>query len=268
MKAYKLQKLKRRLLFLIHIFIKNIFAIKIIFKNKKIYILIIGIMLIFIFLFYPITQIKLYVNNKKLITNTELMQIRYLVKRNNFFLLNPQKIRILIMHNFKNISDIQIQKELPGQIQLVITETNYLGVLHIEDKLFLLTNENQIIPIDPKILQNQYIKTLPSIFSTTYNPIFLKNIHELITQYNQILLNAKIQTNQKRNLKMQKIYNIISLNQIPTIEIKTPKYIFLLSPTKDLKKQIIMVKVLITNPSLKYTNFKIIDLRFDRPVIK
>ncbi len=268
MKSYKLQRFKRQVLFLTHTFITKLLTIKKIFKRKNIYVLITLIIIAFILMFYPVTRVEFQVYNKTLITNAELAQIKQITKKNNFFLLNPTKLKKLILHNFHNISDIQIQKELPGHILIRITETNYLGVLHIEGKYFLLTSENKILPAEPKVLQNPHLLSLPSIYSTTYNPIFIRNIHELIIQYNQLLLNDKTQTKQLTDLSIQKIYNIITLNHIPTIKIQTSKYIFLISPTKDLRNQIITLKILLTSPSLRFTKFKIIDLRFDRPVIK
>ena len=235
--------------------------------KKLILFLILGLTSLYV-LFLPINTVYIQIENATLITPSTYYQYKNFLKQHKFFFTKTKDLEKELKSKDKKIETVNIQKTIPGKINLKITEKTYILRYSYNKHYYFVTTTGDIIVTDQKTYSKSKLPAIKNI-----EP---KSLQLTMPQLIKLLVLIKPYT-QKLNLNISEIAINTHKWEIPTISIKITnsqknhlpaKFTVLFSPNKPIDKQIAMFANAVTGLSNKNIKYKILDIRFDRVIIK
>lgn len=250
--------------------------------------IIIFLIVIFIFLIllwkvelFNVKKIEVEKNNDKCLEKQNILS-EFNLKNKNIFLINEEEINKNILKKYICIKKVYLEKKFPSTIKIIINERkglarvvnykkqNLLSFKDLEATAssqtallnwsFLNSSEsgNFIVDDEGLIFDQNVENNLPIIFIPEQILEIGKKINNIDFSKVALLLNKLVQMN---------IY--VTQTQITekNLQMKNEqKLVFSLE--KDILKQIASLHLILDKAKIDDTTMEIIDLRFDRPVVK
>lgn len=216
----------------------------------------------------PITKVQIIFIKPKLLNNQDANYYKNLVKGKPFFISSNHLLSSTLLKNDPRIQQAIISKKYLGEIKVTIIEKQYVAKFNLNKKYYVLTSQQDIIPV----IKQQYKKLDVPIITgiTNHNIQILKDkICEITTQLNIAFTNNHIP------IKILGITPITDKWHIPTIKYtcesrykNVKSFTILFSPQKPTKVQLQYLITFLIGAKQQHLKYSIIDLRFDRVIIK
>lgn len=254
----------------------------------KFYKILICIFIIFLLLalvfksgFFNISQVELQKNNAECINDQNfLADIK--LKGENIFLLKEQKINTTILFKFICVKNVIIEKQFPNKVKIIVNERigiarvyNFKQESLIDLKSFEASSASSAALIDWSVPSKQkgedFILDEEGIIFTQNNGNYLPNLY-ISDQILQIGTKIKNIDFDKVSLLFNKLPQMnINITQVKTNEhnfqiLNEPKIVFSLK--KDVLLQLASLQLILDKAKIDNRNMEIVDLRFDKPVVK
>jgi len=186
------------------------------------------------------------------------------IYQKQIFLVDEEELAKNIKKNNPYVKEVQVKKVYPDSIQLNIWKYPPLAVLKLPEGFFILSQDGRILTKE----RNNTFTTLPTM--TFYQKLAFKAYKpgEFLTFSD--MLQALEFTQALKNFSFTvdtidiKGTNMIACNLI--IDAKPSTILF--STEKGLDQQLYELNTILKKFSQDSTNFKKIDLRFNRPVVE
>lgn len=246
-----------------------------------IFVIIILLALVFKSGFFNISHIELQKNNVNCINDQNFLSDIKL-KSENIFLFNEKNINTKILLKFICVKNIIIEKKFPNGVKIILNERKGLArvsefksetLINLKD--FEATSASSTALIDWSVSHEQnnenFILDNEGIIFAQSNDNYLPNLY-IANQILQIGTKLKNIDFNKVSLLFNKLpqmnINItqVKINELNFQILSEPRIVFSLE--KDVLLQLASLQLILDKAKIDNINMEIVDLRFDKPVVK
>ena len=188
--------------------------------------------------------------------NSETVNTNALTRQKNLFLLSPAQLKKELIAASPWIEDIEIKKQFPSTLLLVLHERIPIAEYQDEVNRFFLDKTGRLLPVLPS-------KNFNSV--QVFCSIVEKNVGQTVT--NKLLLHGLALVDALRSRIESQIIKLTCQEDIKTIQLSLPDTTVLVSADSEPEKTVSSLQLLLKQFRIEGNRPETIDLRFEKPVV-
>lgn len=211
---------------------------------------------------WNIRNIDIHLKNESYLKEEEVLLSLDSVLGENIFLVSPGEIESLVMKSSGFVNDVYVEKNIPFTLKIDVKEYTPRYVGYYSDKCVLFSEEGQLILEVCKDCENSCVQD-----SSEYSPIYISS-DAMLENNKRLIFSNEIERIGEVLKKFGFFVSTISIDNGTTFVGSDDGHTFIFDITDDLDIQLGRLYLIGQKINSESMEFKSLDLRFDRPVMK
>ncbi len=230
------------------------------------YILLFVIPLLFLFTnlvgLWDIRNIDIHLKKESYLKEEEILFSLDSVLGENIFLVSPGEIESLVMKSSGFVSDVYVEKNIPFTIKIDVKEYTPRYVGYYSEKCVLFSEEGKLILEVCNDCESSCVQD-----SSVYSPIYISS-DAILENNGRLIFSNEIERIGGVLKKFGFFVSSIAIDNGTTFVESDDGHTFVFDITDDLDIQLGRLYLIGQKINSESMEFKSLDLRFDRPVMK